>query len=970
MWVLSGPFDGSAIEESKPKYVKAGLYGLGRKNQPLLIESKKISSHQATFRVGKYSKDDVMNPSARPKIEVNSLATRGVTYYERAGDRTKLEGDEFVELQENDIVGFPLGYQVVVKWHSICCFLSTSRSSTVPVDTCSILGKASQSSPTQPNLMQLSGINVVHNPGPEVTVHLSSTYTLSTPMAASLTACCQFAQPEWLDKVKQQFEGEAKTLEALPSLEKFKPTFTPSLPKEHQVHEFWSPNEKRRDLFKGHRFICVVDSTGKRTMDPALRETLERGGGAIETFSVHDGKPKFRDALNRGRAKNVGTLVFVADPVAMEAANQENWALLVEVAKDFDLHVVTPNDIIKCVLKVDISVLAPKPSLAGDEQPARAASPLPSFVPNTIADEPSVPPPEKPVEAPGPGPEPAPAPARRRPLRRRDTSTSTPASQEPAVEAPPPPQPQTQEPQIAEEAPRRRRHLTRRTNPDGGELIVTGYEDNSMVMNAIENAGLVKPEPSEPSRPITDLTKPSTTTRRFPRMKRRIGTLEESPAPVDPTEEPPSKKFKALFEASDPDKAGDMFTNTVSLLESVTQSQTQSGVGASSSSVAVAMELIEEEPDESNQTMGSAQTAAARGTKRKASGSEDQEMADVEENTRTRSRAGSVRPASKKAAIENVNAVERTHSTDPAAAKPSSTTAAAASSSTKPSSSKLKTNNNSGAAPGKPDTDEAFLKAVASTKRGKKNEDNFDREFNKLKISKPELDRGVVDEEEQWGVLEEFGDETNIRGNFMVVVELPVHKDHNPLNGKKEINPDWQDLPNFKKFKKKDARRTSRTIELVVSEENDDFIIRSKFRSGKGKDKGKKANEARFSSPEPEADQSGNSQASAFQGFDSDKEERSKRGNSRAGSAQPTRGAARKPAKTMALFIEDDEDESQMKSEVLDSDLDEVTQTLKSTAPPTKRPTGRTGRKPAVIDIDDDSDDDFTFKGFKGRARR
>lgn len=109
-----------------------------------------------------------------------------------------------------------------------------------------------------------------------------------------------------------------------------------------------------------------------------------------------------------------------------------------------------------------------------------------------------------------------------------------------------------------------------------------------------------------------------------------------------------------------------------------------------------------------------------------------------------------------------------------------------------------------GAPVGEPDKDAAFLKAVASTKKGKKHEDDFDREFNKLKISKPVVLKEVeVDTapEDQWKVLEDFGDDNGVRGNFMTICEMPVFRERGNRK-EREMNPEWQGKPNFKKFKK------------------------------------------------------------------------------------------------------------------------------------------------------------------------
>lgn len=53
---------------------------------------------------------------------------------------------------------------------------------------------------------------------------------------------------------------------------------------------------------------------------------------------------------------------------------------------------------------------------------------------------------------------------------------------------------------------------------------------------------------------------------------------------------------------------------------------------------------------------------------------------------------------------------------------------------------------------GEPDTDTHFLTALTSMKKGKKNEDSFDREFNNLRISKPDIEREVT--EQEWDLLD------------------------------------------------------------------------------------------------------------------------------------------------------------------------------------------------------------------------
>lgn len=221
--------------------------------------------------------------------------------------------------------------------------------------------------------------------------------------------------------------------------------------------------------------------------------------------------------------------------------------------------------------------------------------------------------------------------------------------------------------------------------------------------------------------------------------------------------------------------------------QSQTQNETQSraggplrGVGTSS------LAILREEEEEESQL-----STATRGLKRKMeSVTEDVEMQAVDDELNPSPSEAGEPPPAKKRAVDNLNAVER-----------SAPGAAAAPTSNKPPSKVLTTDKTKeGAVAGKPDTDAAFLKAIASTKRGKKTEDEFDREFNNLKISKP----GLVDNpepEDEWAVLAEFGDDSGLRGNFMTIVEMDLYRKDDDATHQRTVNHSWGGQPNFKKFK-------------------------------------------------------------------------------------------------------------------------------------------------------------------------
>lgn len=262
--------------------------------------------------------------------------------------------------------------------------------------------------------------------------------------------------------------------------------------------------------------------------------------------------------------------------------------------------------------------------------------------------------------------------------------------------------------------------------------------------------------------------------------------------------EPPLKKFKALFESTNPET---MDVDSIHTIDEMTcgndfgQTQTQTQ-GQSSrlikkmgiSSLAILQE--EEEEETQSHIAGASQHA---GRKRRLSSEEDVQMQIIEGSGES---PDFVEPVNKRRSVENVNSVvpvdaiaQKTTSRSGGGRKPPST-----------STSRRDKDKNTGAPAGQPDTDDAFLKAIASTKRGKKTEDEFDREFNNLRISKPELARR---DPEEWDLLSEFGDDSGLRGNFMVIVQMDVcmRSGSSTALKEKEVNREWDGKPNFKKFK-------------------------------------------------------------------------------------------------------------------------------------------------------------------------
>ena len=273
--------------------------------------------------------------------------------------------------------------------------------------------------------------------------------------------------------------------------------------------------------------------------------------------------------------------------------------------------------------------------------------------------------------------------------------------------------------------------------------------------------------------------------------------------------EPPLKKFKSLFEESDPDRIAKMSLDeygsqrVTSTGESLTEYEpsatfaptTQSSRSGRSKYGTAQLGAVMEEAEESTQQTGTGGTSSksqTRSAKRKSR--EEDEDVELEDDKQPRMKR--LRP----------EADEAPPMTLAPAVKPSSTVVTRVNMAqsqvyVKPKPPSKKTQ--PGKLPGEPDKDAAFLKAVASTKRGKKAEDTFDREFNNLKISKPDLERDA--EQDEWKVLEDFGDDESVRGNFMVVVEMPLFREERAAGHylrRGEGRLEWQGRPDFKKFRR------------------------------------------------------------------------------------------------------------------------------------------------------------------------
>lgn len=259
---------------------------------------------------------------------------------------------------------------------------------------------------------------------------------------------------------------------------------------------------------------------------------------------------------------------------------------------------------------------------------------------------------------------------------------------------------------------------------------------------------------------------------RSTRLKRRTPvpapSVEEPVAEIEENKEPPLKKFKALFDASDPDKMtvdphrlrdaydivmGDSVGFTQNG-ESITQNDSQPLHSQTTVHPRI-LDVVAEEQEESGHSPSGPVVPALLRPHRKS-------------------------PLLQEAQESHVDATQGSGKSGGAPAK--------------------RTKSNP-AQSNQIDTDSAFLTALASRKGKKKTTENeFDREFNKLRISKPDIIR--EEEEQAWEILGDFDIEArNLRGNFMVVIDLEVFR-RNSDRGDTATTRTYAGRPNFKKFKK------------------------------------------------------------------------------------------------------------------------------------------------------------------------
>lgn len=895
MWLITGPFD--IVEQgdttiTKTKLLKTGKnYGLGRKEQPLVVNNKKISRDACEFRVGPYTPDNMADPSYVPTLQLVNNKLKSLMVKRQREDDVVCNPSASITLEDGDHITVVAGVVVEVRWRRIACFVPPVRG--MPLfssEDCASIG--------------ISTFASVHE---LLTHHIAPKYELTTPVMTSLLCAAQLVKPEWLQELVRLgstlAEDDSFGLTALeksfvsPTESKYRPAFGPALPPALKSFKHWEPNEERLNLLRGFRFVLPAEDGA---VDAELRDLVVRGGAEYEGFSLNAGLAKWRQVIAKGKRKveelrgaGKRLVVLAKDSVIQRAVEDEKWREMVADAASLSVYVVQLETVLEAVIHVDASRIASSGS--GSQGSSNHSSPLPSFVPNTHPDEPSFPDGadkeilDKGQRAVSIG------------IGRQDSAMRSP--EPPVVPEPPPTKP--------------KRKLVRRLP------LPTETSEGSLMNSSKPESDVDKANPE-----LAQAPKPPSGSR--PRLKRRLGLpgMPGVPPPeikmpvvtidVDDTveEEPPHKKFKALFEASDPNKiilegsqdfdaACDNAVGTQN--ESVTQT-----VGSPAVVAPKRLPVVAEEEESLSGPSQRAKSVAFVPPRVEEDGGSSSQMSVTQ--TRTKSKA-------------------------PLSRQPSEPPRATAKSKKIIDSGKHVV-----------DKDEAFLTAVASKKRGKKAEDEFDREFNKLRIAKPDLQR----EEQQWTDVGDF-DLPNIRGNFMVIVDLEVYKYSNHY--REAVKNDTRDsanmnVPNFKKFKKKINGPRRPSIELVLAEENDYGMGAGYWKdTSSAKDYTK---DSQMTENEPQRSK-GKRRALAI-------------GSDEEGTQSQTLETIKKPVRkpthtkeTKKLFFTSDDDDGKD-----DAGFGSSEEHLLASSTPAAR--ARASKRRRVV-ADDDSDDGVTFKGFSKKRR-
>ncbi|KZT38668.1 hypothetical protein SISSUDRAFT_1128650 [Sistotremastrum suecicum HHB10207 ss-3] len=967
MWVVTAAFDATEshddVNRFKTKLLKCGQkFTLGRKAKAdnenhLIIRNPKVSNESGYFKVFEQTEDDVRDVTKVPRLEFHN--TKKPLTVHRHDQLLAVQANSVFKFESGDKLNVVSSVPMIFEWRPICIYASVKEvQDQIPASICAVMG-----------------LKVVYAPEPSITHHITETLTLSPPIVDALVTPASLVTPSWIHELLRRGQlpdnlsptGEHSLFDefALPRESDYIPTPSPSLPAELQL---WKTAD-RKSILKGISVTLLDEQVNTRIMFSLLEKVGAKPSCCDIYHSLKDNAWNKHLASARRKADDrasevglgngwKGPLICVADVEKMKKIARDKWKIFEEGVKGLNLQFIHPDLLLKAIVLNDASLIQANMSPASPASAPTPSSSEPSQIPSTYPEESSIPSP-KPASPP-----PAPKP---RLTRRSGSASAEPAAKPtPAPVVPPtqtlrssvPPSDNEASSSTAKLPPRRA--LTRRAKAAAVDILDSDSDSDSPGISNF--TAPVVPPPSTPA--PTPIIPSTAATPGRPRLKRRaqsqLPDSSQTVVPPDVDEDRPTKRLRGLFEEADPDRVASQLESSQFDAPQPSQLPRTRQPSNTNANTATLQRIVEDE-EAMDDDVPQSQSLGKRTTADRSFDSTNQASSDAPPPPSKKKRTAAT---SQDVPSPTIEPPPPTATLVASEEQPSATLSSA----TTTTQARPTPHGTIGATHGEPDKDVTFLKAIASTKKGKRGEDNFDREFNNLRISKPDL--RLEERAREMAAVDDMLIDRGIRGNFMVVVEMQVNE-HGRENGVVRkagagMKPEWVGKPDFKKFKKKVPPHHGSRVPLVASESLD----------GVGDSYWPKNTQSQSQAPRLKKE------PSEFELLESQEDllpSGPLRSKSRSTSLKPSTTNPPKTAKSTltqrskGLFLagSDGEDDQDTMDAIMDDPLpkEEPMEEDEPTPPPkAKKPTRKKVATKAPL-MDDDDDDGLTFGGFGGRKR-
>ncbi|KAG9019273.1 hypothetical protein FRB90_004542 [Tulasnella sp. 427] len=816
MWIIEGSFDGlDAVNRTKRKVLYPdNAYELGRGSILLHLSQTVVSTHHATIKVGPHPLESAHEPQAIPKLEYiqcNKKKTAVVGRIDEDGPR--IAPQQMAELRSGDEVHIS-GAQIFVRvsWEPVNFLIRSG----VPRDEREVIGTT----------LAKFGIKSSRIWSEQVThvVFSAVSHPYDFKVLAALVHGVHLVSPAWLRHVMQK--GDAPLEQGNESdSENYQMTFQGLEEEKYRPDgaglQVWAPNSSRSALLREIRFLFITVTDMPRDIFDVLPQK--------ELITQHRITPD--DTITRGEwtmrldaaLKAVGKLnpkpgmskpfVVAGDSGSLEQAIGPRWrSVYMEGLLEKGIRLIWLAELGEALLKTDLSYIDSSagvsdiklPKGEGESQGSvaqvssrrqtRAASRQPSLPPAVASSHPE----EISLDQEDPAET---APTKRLPRRatsRKETPVVEPSeeviAEQPKADATEAPKVEVEE---EEEVPVMRTLLKRRATkraPSAEPAPQPNADTFGMDFTAIR--GL--------KRRATGRATGASATGASGLMS---GTSMQ-PSIQEEEEEPRHKKFKALFEGTqgplqsveilDDSNAGSRKDNDETIPSFVSDPLAGSSAHASKRKAADVLASVGETQGLEGIKMSSGLPGKHRRMDQSGSGKPPSQLRN---QVTADDPAVPERHQSSDLELQSVSEAADSQTRQKGHAEGDANV--------KPKSGKRVKIDGDAEVKVEPDQDRNFLQALASRTKTKSKEDEFDREFNQLRIAVPDKTKVENDRmRQELAVWNELEHDPNLRGNFMVVEHRDDVFRKDGGSRRKEVNEAWTGAPNFKKFRKKNVDRT------------------------------------------------------------------------------------------------------------------------------------------------------------------